>query len=125
MSGLQMFKSHSVETPWEWAKARRTWFTTPKQDAVAGVVTGIATAILDFFLNAGSSLGRSIVAGVFVGVIGGVLMPFLEAVVWLVRRKAVMLEEAQGVDASTATFADARPLFGFAHGHLFEHRRDQ
>jgi hypothetical protein len=36
----------------------------------------------------------------------------------------VMLEEIQRINAHTAAFADARPLFGFAHRDFFEHRRD-
>jgi hypothetical protein len=37
----------------------------------------------------------------------------------------VVLEKIQRVNTHATTFADASPLFGFAHGNLFKHRSDQ
>jgi hypothetical protein len=89
---MDLFESAATETPWEWAQARRRWFTSPLKDAVAGVVTAIVTGVVSYFAGDKNSLQASVIA-VSAGLVAGVLPPQLETLYWRVKRDSILLEE--------------------------------
>src|SRR5262249_7454863 len=87
-----LFAAVSVDTPWEWARARRRWFNSPVKDALGAAATAIGAS---YFSRA---VGRAdwpmvLLQGVFGAVVGRAGLPFLETLFWLARRNGILKSE--------------------------------
>jgi hypothetical protein len=89
---MDLFQSAATETPWEWARARRRWFTSAFKDAEAGVVTAVVTGMVSHFAGERDWLHAALI-GVGAGLLAGFIPPQVETLIWYSRRNRVLLEE--------------------------------
>jgi hypothetical protein len=89
-----IFSAQSTETPWEWAKARRQWFKTPAKDLIGGAFLAVPGLVVRF--SAGNpNWVRATVEAVGTALLGAVVLPNLEALYWLSRRRDILLDERE------------------------------
>lgn len=89
---VEMFTGAVEDSPWEWAKGRRRFFTSMGRDTVVGVVSALVVAVLSKYLGVqdwAQTLGIALISGLVVGV----GLPNAETLFWLSRRKSVLMDE--------------------------------
>jgi hypothetical protein len=89
-----LFTLQVAETPWEWARARRQWFKTPMKDVAGGAVLGLLGVGVRL-ATGNENWGRATFEAFVITCVGAVVLPNIEALYWLLRRRSVLLDERE------------------------------